>query len=148
MRELSFRRIKSEWNETLKTTRLFLLLAQSASNDRRDPRSIQYDRTALWHLSLIPLRESFPEVRANDSPSHLWRRSSSGSAHEKSRRHRPDKNPNPPRPVSEYVFVTHFVEVCEMVKLDHRERFQMQLWILLLKRRKQIGEIAEREFCI
>ena len=33
-----------------------------------------------------------------------------------------------------------------MIQLDHRERFQMELWILLLQSRKQISEITEREF--
>src|SRR5436853_7108714 len=34
----------------------------------------------------------------------------------------------------------------EVIELDHRERFQMKLRIRFLQRRKQIGEVTERQF--
>ena len=42
-------------------------------------------------------------------------------------------------------FVRHFVEMGKMIDLHHREGFQMKLRILLLKRRQQICEVAERQ---
>src|SRR5207248_5970728 len=46
------------------------------------------------------------------------------------------------------VFVVHLVEMREVIQLDHCEGLQVQLRILLLQRREQIGEIAERQLCI
>src|SRR5262245_38341054 len=44
-----------------------------------------------------------------------------------------------------HVVVVHLVKMRKMIQLNHRECFQMKLWILLLQSRKQISEVAERE---
>jgi hypothetical protein len=50
---------------------------------------------------------------------------------------------NPASIALNHVFVLHLVEMSEVIQLDHSERLQVELRILTLKRRQQVGEIAK-----
>ena len=48
----------------------------------------------------------------------------------------------------DHVFVTQLVEMRKVIEFDHRKCFEMELWVVLLQFGEQIGEIAERKFCV
>src|SRR5438270_11029555 len=148
MRELGLRRIKSQWNKTLESAGLILLLAES--NEMID---------AIFHRFDMPVehgRICFKAGRVN-LPGQIQparRVALVGTDHRARRLPKYFSSASRARiktgidQLSDHILIIHFVKMSEVIEFDHRESFQMELWIFVLQGRKQVRKVTQREFRI